>query len=172
MRAIRRILQTLLHALLYLFGIGYASNVLYKLLGVHIHSKAFMHRKCEIYGSYNNIYLSENSEVNAGAFLLCKDIITIGKNSTIAYKASILTSANPHGPYNKLSSMYPAMTAPVVIGDDCWIGAGAIILPGVTIGNRSIVAAGAVVTRDVPEGVLVAGVPAMVKKRLNDSISQ
>ena len=57
-------------------------------------------------------------------------------------------------------------TKPVVIGDDVWIGANAVILPGVTIGTHSIVAAGAVVTKDVPEFSLVAGVPAKVIKKL------
>lgn len=57
-------------------------------------------------------------------------------------------------------------TKPVVIGDDVWIGANAVILPGVTIGTHSIVAAGAVVTKDVPEYSLVAGVPAKVIKKL------
>ena len=49
---------------------------------------------------------------------------------------------------------------PIMIGDNVWIGAAAVILPGVTIGNDSIVAAGAVVSRDVPPRTLVAGVPA------------
>ena len=49
---------------------------------------------------------------------------------------------------------------PVVIGDDVWIGANAVILPGVTIGRHAVVAAGAVVTQDVPENTLVGGVPA------------
>ena len=49
---------------------------------------------------------------------------------------------------------------PVTIGDDCWIGGGAIILPGVTIGPKSVIGAGAVVTKDVPEGGVVAGNPA------------
>ena len=54
--------------------------------------------------------------------------------------------------------------APIVIGNDVWIGMGAIILPGVTIGDGAIVAAGAVVTSDVPGGVIVSGVPARLKK--------
>ena len=58
-------------------------------------------------------------------------------------------------------------TQPIVIADDVWIGAGAIVLPGVTIGRHSVVAAGAVVTRDVPPGTVVAGVPAKVVKHLN-----
>ena len=55
----------------------------------------------------------------------------------------------------------------VVIEDDVWIGAGAIIMPGVTIGNGAIIAAGAVVTDDVPSNVLVAGVPAVFKWDIN-----
>ncbi len=53
-------------------------------------------------------------------------------------------------------------TKPVVIGDDVWIGANAVILPGVTIGQHSVVAAGAVVTKDVPDNTIVAGVPAKI----------
>ena len=57
-------------------------------------------------------------------------------------------------------------TNPVIIGDDIWIGANAVILPGVTIGNHSVVAAGAVVTKDVPPHTLVGGVPAKIIKTL------
>ena len=59
-------------------------------------------------------------------------------------------------------------TKPVVIGDDVWIGANAVILPGVTIGRHVVVAAGAVVTKDVPDYSLVAGVPAKILKDLNE----
>jgi len=57
------------------------------------------------------------------------------------------------------------ITSPVVIADDVWIGANAVILPGVSIGRHAVVAAGAVVTKDVPAGTLVAGVPARIIKR-------
>jgi acetyltransferase-like isoleucine patch superfamily enzyme len=57
-------------------------------------------------------------------------------------------------------------TSPVVIGNDVWIGANAVILPGVTIGSHAVVAAGAVVTKDVPGNCIVAGVPAKIIKRL------
>jgi len=57
-------------------------------------------------------------------------------------------------------------TTPVTIGDDIWIGANAVILPGVSIGNHSVVAAGAVVTKDVPPRSLVAGVPARIIKEI------
>ena len=57
-------------------------------------------------------------------------------------------------------------TKPVVIGDDVWIGANAVILPGVTIGSHCVIAAGAVVTKDVPDHTLVGGVPAKVIKKI------
>ncbi len=58
-------------------------------------------------------------------------------------------------------------TKDVIIGDDVWIGANAVILPGVTIGHHVVVAAGSVVTHDVPSNVVVAGVPAKIKKEIN-----
>ncbi len=57
-------------------------------------------------------------------------------------------------------------TQPVIIGDDVWIGANAVILPGVTIGRHAVIAAGAVVTKDVPDNTLVGGVPARVLKNI------
>ena len=59
-----------------------------------------------------------------------------------------------------------AYSKPVAIGDDVWIGGNCTILPGVTIGNNVVVAAGAVVTKDVPDNCVVAGVPARIIKRL------
>ena len=117
-------------------------------------------------GDYRNLVLHKNSEINSNVFLLAKDTIEIGENSTLAYGVSIITSANPNAPYNKLAELYPPQTAPVVIGKNVWIGANATILPGVRIGDFSVVAAGSVVTRDVPPGVLVAGIPASVKKTI------
>ena len=57
-------------------------------------------------------------------------------------------------------------TKPVIIGDDVWIGANAVILPGVTIGQHAVVAAGAVVTNDVPDNTVVGGVPAKIIKKI------
>lgn len=61
-------------------------------------------------------------------------------------------------------------TKPIVIGDDVWIGANSVILPGVTLGSHVVVAAGAVVTKDIPDNCVVAGVPAKVIKQLETSI--
>lgn len=119
-----------------------------------------------VVGNYSNIILHKNSEINDGCYLLAKDKIEIGENSTLAYRVTILTGADPNGPYNALSKLYPPLIAPVIIGNDVWIGANSTILPGVTIGDYAVVAAGSIVTKDVPSGTLVAGVPATVKKYL------
>ena len=125
-----------------------------------------MENKVIIIGSFENLILHTNAEINSYCMLLSKDRIEIGENSTLAYGVTILTSANPNGPKNKLSELYPALKAPVIIGDNVWVGANATILPDVTIGNMSVVAAGAIVVKDVPSGVLVAGNPAVIKKKL------
>ena len=142
------------------------STFWYKLLGVNfVGGKGKIHDP-RVYGDFHNIFLGKNAEINKYCFLLAKDKIIIGENSTLAYGTTILTSANPNGPYNQLSKIYPAMHAPVIIGNNVWIGSNAIILPGVTIGDMSVVAAGSVVTKDIPKGVLVAGNPAVIKKKL------
>ena len=139
----------------------------YKKLGIKMEGdNCRISSRCTIVGDYTNIVLHSNAEINTGCLLLAKDRIEIGENSTLAYGATVLTSANPNGPKNKLAELYPKMKAPVVIGDNVWVGANATILPGITIGEMSVIAAGAVVTKDVPSGVLVAGNPAVIKKKI------
>lgn len=123
-----------------------------------------------VVGDYKLLELSNQTEINAEVFILAKNKIVIGENSTLAYQATILTSANPNGPHNKLSKIYPKVTKPVTIGHDCWVGARAIILPGVTIGNYCVVAAGAVVNKDIPDFTVVAGVPARKIKGLDPTV--
>lgn len=140
----------------------------YSLLGVKCAQKGnkYFIGNPRVIGDYGNICMHENSEIERCCFLLAKDKIEIGENSTLAYGVSIITGADPNGPKNKLSKLYPPLHAPVVIGNDCWIGANAIILPGVTIGDCVMVAAGSVVNKDIPSNVLVAGSPAVIKKHL------
>lgn len=88
--------------------------------------------------------------------------VTIGDRVLIAAGAVITSREHPV----ELPRWGVTADAPVVIGDDVWIGAGAIVLPGVSIGRGSVVAAGAVVTKDVPPDTVVAGVPAREIQRL------
>jgi acetyltransferase-like isoleucine patch superfamily enzyme len=148
-------------------GLSRYKKLWYSRLGVIFAENARIYGDLKVIGEYSNITLKKNAEITNNCFLLAKDKITIGENSTLAYQTTILTSAYPNGPYNKLSKIYPRVEAPVTIGKNSWICARAVILPGVTIGNYCVIAAGAVVTKDVPDYSVVAGVPARVVKSLD-----
>lgn len=113
-----------------------------------------------------NIICSDNVCINAGAMLVASADIEIGENSTLAYRSLLTTNANPNAPYNELCKIYPPIQKKIIIGDNVWVGANAVILPGVKIGNGVVVAAGSVVNCDIPDNVMVAGVPAKIKKQL------
>lgn len=137
----------------------------FRWLGAQI-SKSARISDCRVVGNPALIEMHEHSEINTGCFIVAKAKVVIGENSTLAYQTALLTSAYPNGPWNRLSDIYEKVREEIIIGRDVWIGARATILPGVHIGDYSVVAAGAVVTKDVPSGVVVAGVPAEIKKRL------
>jgi acetyltransferase-like isoleucine patch superfamily enzyme len=85
--------------------------------------------------------------------------ITIGDEAMIAHKVNLVTAGHPVAP--GIRRRY-VTAAPITVEANVWIGAAATVMPGVTVGADSVVAAGAVVTRDVPPATLVAGVPARV----------
>jgi maltose O-acetyltransferase len=91
--------------------------------------------------------------------------LQIGNRVTIAHGAMIFSDSGPNtSPW--LQQHYPIHGAPITIGDDVWIGAKAMILPGVTIGNKCVIGAGSLVKDDVPDNCVVAGSPAKVIKTL------
>ena len=142
-------------------------------LGVHFIKDGESFKKPRILnftlvGDYSNLYLHSNADINQEVMLVAKDRIEIGENSTLAYRVAVYTSAFPHG--NLLTRVYPKKIAPVIIEDNCWIGANAILLPGITIGRCSEVGAGSVVTKNVPPYSVVAGVPARVIKTMDPSL--
>ena len=89
--------------------------------------------------------------------------VTIGNHVNLAQ--GITVTALNHN-FSDTEKRIGVNTTPVVIGDDIWIGANAVILPGATIGSHSVVAAGSVVTKDVPPHSLVAGVPAKIIRQI------
>lgn len=105
-------------------------------------------------------HIGNRVTINEHAILLTfnsASTITIGDDVTISYGVNVLTGGlELSGGINR----HKHVVAPVVIESGAWIGAQAIILPGVTVGRGAVVAAGSVVTRDVPAGTVVAGVPA------------
>lgn len=110
-----------------------------------------------------NTTFGKNVFLNTGCSFQDRGGITIGDGALIGMNVSISTLN--HG-FSK-ETRNTTYSSPVVIGNNVWIGTGANILPGVTIGENSVVAAGAVVTKDVPADVIVAGVPAKVIKELD-----
>jgi maltose O-acetyltransferase len=91
-----------------------------------------------------------------------RDMVEIGDNTTISFAAILTHDASAKVFTGKMK------TGPVVIGSNCFIGYRSIILPGTTIGDNCIVGAGAVVTKDVPPGTVVAGVPAQPISTLDE----
>ena len=92
--------------------------------------------------------------------------VTIGSHVNLAQGITVTALNHNFDDSDKRIDEQGVSTSQVVIGDDVWIGANAVILPGVTLGNHCVIAAGAVVTKDVPPHSLVAGVPAKIIKTI------
>ena len=106
-----------------------------------------------------SIRVGRNVFINQGCTLNDIGGIEIGDDVLIGPRVSLITSGHPLEPNQRRGHI---VAAPIVIQRNVWLAAGAMVLQGVTVGEDSVVAAGAVVTRDVPPGTLVAGVPAQV----------
>lgn len=112
------------------------------------------------------IRIGEGVVINYNCTFLDGGGITIGDHTLIGPNCQLYT---PHHPIDYLERRKPIETGkPIRIGNDCWLGGGVTVCPGVTIGNRCIIAAGSVVTRDIPDDSLAAGNPAVVKRKLDN----
>ena len=99
----------------------------------------------------------EGGLINSDSTIVCSKFIKIGSDTVIGCEVEILDSDFHH-----IDSKNYEISKPIIIGSHVWVGDRATILKGVTIGSGSVIACGAIVTRDVPENTLVAGVPAKV----------
>ena len=115
-----------------------------------------------------NIFIGNDFTGNHNLTILDIREVYIGNNVMIGPNTLITTVGHPLSPKGR--RQYHAFAQPVRIGNDVWIGGNVTILPGVTIGNNVVVAAGAVVTKDVPDNTLVGGVPARKIKEIEDDI--
>lgn len=114
-----------------------------------------------------NIKLGEHFYANHNCVFLDVNTITIGDNVMLGPAVQIYTATHPLKA--KLRNSGLELGYPIEIGDNVWIGGGAIIQPGVKIGNNSVIGAGAVVTRDIPANVFAGGNPAKVIKKIDNS---
>lgn len=127
-----------------------------------------MNNKCKRERSFHN----EKSIFNSYGSCTFLDTgrITIGDNTLIAPDVKIYTAVHPVSAEKRIytdeigRSAIRTQTAPVVIGNNVWIGGGAIILPGVTIGDNTVIGAGSVVTKSIPANAVTCGNPCTVKK--------
>lgn len=100
--------------------------------------------------------------VNHGCYFMDGGSITFGDNVFIGPFCGFYTASHPLGAKERNLGLEKAL--PIVVGDNCWFGANVSVLQGVTIGSGCVIAAGSVVTEDLPDNVMAAGVPAVVKK--------
>lgn len=110
-----------------------------------------------------NLRIGSHTHVGAGTHLRCGAMIEIGEWCQIASYV-IMTTTNHKIDGGRYFDNFTQ--SDVVIGNNVWIGSNAIILPGITVGDNSVIAAGAVVTRSVPRNVVVGGVPAKIIKEI------
>jgi acetyltransferase-like isoleucine patch superfamily enzyme len=109
-------------------------------------------------GTYVNVYVTMLVDLDLDVR------VRIGERVAVAPGTVLVSNSGPN--VSRLIQFYPFKKASIVIEDDVWIGANAVVLPGVTIGRMAVVGAGAVVTANVAPGAVVAGVPAREIKRL------
>jgi acetyltransferase-like isoleucine patch superfamily enzyme len=113
---------------------------------------------------YSNLTIGQKAYVGKDCFFDLSDKITIGEGAVLAMRVTILTHFD--GGNSEAAKRFPPNTKPVHIQAGAYVGAGAILLPGITIGDGALVAAGAVVIKDVPPRSEFAGVPARAISRV------
>ena len=113
-----------------------------------------------------NIEVGDNFFANYNLTILDVGKVTIGSNVQFAPNVSIYTAGHPLHPDSRNSGYEYGL--PVTIGDNVWIGGNVVLLPGVTVGSNSVIGAGSVVSRDIPEWVVAVGSPCRVVRRITE----
>lgn len=114
-----------------------------------------------------NISVGDNFYANFDCIFLDVSKITIGNNVMLAPRVGLYTAGHPIDA-NVRNDMLE-LGKPITIGDDVWIGANVIVLPGVTIGSNVVIGAGSVVNKDIPSNVIAVGNPCKVKRMITES---
>lgn len=116
------------------------------------------------YGRYCRI--GHDTFINHNAYLMDCGGITIGHHCFIGPNCGMYTAIHPMLAEERNRGL--EMAKPIVIGDNCWLGGNVTILPGVTIGEHSVIGAGSVVTKDIPDHVIAVGNPCRVLRRISE----
>jgi len=113
---------------------------------------------------YSNLIVGNNCHIGKNCFFDLREKIKIGNNVVISMQSTFLSHLDLS--QSLLSQLYPSESKGIIIDDDCYIGANSIILMGVNLSKASFIAAGSVVTKEVPPYTMVGGVPARIIKKL------
>ena len=113
-----------------------------------------------------NITLGSKVFFNFNCVVLDVAPVTIGENTMFGPAVQLYAATHPLGARERRSGL--ELGAPIVIGSDVWVGGGAMVMPGVAIGSRTVIGAGSVVTRDIPDDVFAAGNPCRVIRAITD----
>lgn len=137
-------------------------RIIKKNASIEVGRKVQLYRgvKLSAYGNegFSKIIIGDNTAIGDRTEIHAGSLVEIGSNCNISWDVCIMDRD-----YHKLNSQYEVIN-PVKIEDNVWIGCNAIILKGVTVGQGAVIAAGSVVTKDVPAGALVGGNPAKIIK--------
>jgi len=123
---------------------------------------------CTLNNGVGNLVIGDNTLVGMGNVLIGP--VTIGNNVILAQNIVISGLNHEYKNVNRSIQSQPVTTAPIVIEDDCWIGANAVITAGVTIGRHCVIAAGSVVTKSIPAYSVAVGNPAKVIKQYDETL--
>lgn len=114
----------------------------------------------------SQIYIGKHFYANTDFMILDEAKVVIGNNVFVGPRVSIYTAGHPIYANVRNSGLEYAKS--VIIGDDVWIGGNVIVNPGVTIGNNVVIGSGSVITKDIPDNVIAAGVPCKIIRKITD----
>jgi galactoside O-acetyltransferase len=114
----------------------------------------------------HHVHLGKNVYANYGLTLVDDTHIYIGDYTMLGPNVTLATAGHPIHPELRQKGLQYNM--PVRIGCNCWLGAGVIVMPGVTIGDNTVIGAGSVVTKDIPSGVVAVGNPCRVLRQVGE----
>ena len=118
----------------------------------------------------HHVHMGKNVYINSGAKFVDDTHIYIGDCTMLGPNVVIATAGHPIDPILREKQLQ--YNLPVHIGRNCWLGAGVIVMPGVTIGDNSVIGAGSVVTKDIPAGVVAVGNPCRVMREIGQHDKQ
>ena len=145
-----------------------AKRVLLRSLGATLGQRVMIYPDVVIVPISSRLILGDDVDLGSGVLITTPGGVTIGDRAMIGYGSKIL-SANHNVPRGRGRVFRSGHTlAQITIGPDTWLGANVVVLPGVSIGEGAIVAAGAVVTKSIPPFMIAAGVPAIVIRERED----